>query len=69
MPLHKTAFVPWTVAETLELSGSAFEVKADISEIFDRRGPGVYTVVIWGDNAGEPIPLTNYSVFVGTQPP
>ena len=69
LPLPKTAVVPWTVAETLELSGSAFEVKADISEVIGKRGPGVYTVVIWGDNAGELIPLTNYSVVVGTQPP
>ena len=68
LPLHKTAFVPWTVAETLELSDAAFEVKADISEVIDKRRAGVYTVVIWGDNAGELIPLTNYSVFVDTQP-
>ena len=69
LPSLRMALVPWTVAETLELSDAAFGVKADISEIVDERGPGVYTVVIWGDNAGELIPLTNYSVFVDTQPP
>ena len=62
----KIALVPWTVADTWQLSSSAFEIKADISAVIDEHGPGVYTVVIFGDHSGEKIPLTNYSVFVGT---
>ena len=63
------ALVPWTVADTWRLSGSTFEVRADISEVIDERGPGVYTVLIWGSHAEGPKHLTNYSIFVGTQPP
>lgn len=61
---QRTALVPWTVADTWQLSGSAFEIKADISAVIDEQEAGVYTVVIWGEHSGEKIPLTNYSVFV-----
>ena len=63
------ALVPWTVADTWRLSGSTFAVRADISEVIDERGPGVYTVAIWGSHAEGLKQLTNYSVFVGTQAP
>ena len=67
IPRFRIALVPWTVADTWKLTNSTFEIKADISKVIDERGPGVYTVVIWGEHSGgERMPLTNYSVFVGT---
>jgi len=42
---------------------SWFYIEADISPILD-EGPGVYTVVLVAMADGEPINLTNYSLFV-----
>ncbi len=68
---ERTTLVLPTVADIWQLSGSAFEIEADISQIIDSRlhGPGVYNVVIFGSKAGENFHLTNYSVFMDTQPP
>ena len=60
----RTALVPWTVADTWRLSGSAFEIKVNISTAIDKWGAGVYTVIIFGDHLGEVIPLSNYSIFL-----
>ena len=67
----KLALVRRTVADVWRLSGSAFEIEADISETINSHlhGPGVYTVVIFGRKGEESVVLTNYSVFVGIQPP
>ena len=56
--------VPLVIADRWRMSGPSFDVKADIREIIDDTGPGVYVVVIWGKNGGEKIPLTNYAIFM-----
>ena len=60
----RSKVVPLTIAGTWRVNGRTFEVKADISEVIDHLGPGVYTVLIWGSNEGEKAPLTEYSIFV-----
>ena len=56
--------VPWTIPETWQVSGGSFEIEVTLLGIINDLGPGVYTVFIWGDNSGEKVPLTNYSIFV-----
>lgn len=61
----REAFVPWTLADNWRVSGPAFEIEADLSTIIDKWGPGVYTIVIFGEHSGEQIALTNYAIFEG----
>jgi hypothetical protein len=54
----------WVDAIAYKVRDTVFDVGADISRYLAQYGPGVYTVVIWGDRRGESVALTNYSVFV-----
>ena len=56
--------VPWTIADQWRVSGASFDVKVGLKKIINDMGPGVYTVVIWGEKSGESVALTNYAVFV-----
>ena len=55
--------VPWTVADRWS-AGASFDVKADIRKFVSDMGPGVYIILIWGENNRQTIPLTNYAVFI-----
>ena len=44
----KTVMAPWVTASHWAVTGERFVVKADLSEVMDEHGPGVYTVVVWG---------------------
>ena len=63
-PKLRTKTVPYTVADIWSRSASNFQIRANIAQVIDDLGPGVYMVVIWGKNQGEDVPLTNYAVFV-----
>jgi hypothetical protein len=62
--LQQRKVVPWTTATIWDVSGPSFEMKADLSSAIANFGPGVYTVVIWGDAQGESVALTDYSLFI-----
>ena len=61
--------VPWVTAENWEIDGQEFYVKADINEILDVHGDGVYTVVFWAKIEGERAPASEYSIFYGIDTP
>jgi hypothetical protein len=44
-------------------------VKADISEILNRHGDGVYSILVWGDNRSAGLVISEYSMFHGVEPP
>ncbi len=62
---NKVKKVPWVTATTWRDSGQSFEVEANISSVLNDLGPGVYTLIIWGNAGGESVPLTKYSLFMG----
>lgn len=62
--LPKVGLVPWADPDTYKIQGTAFDVVVDMSPYLAQYGDGVYTVVIWGDQANESVALTNYSIFV-----
>ena len=67
--ITRTAFVPWTIPETWRVSDTTFDIEANISKVIDKWGPGVYTIAVWGENSGEQISLSNYSIFHGIMAP
>ena len=57
---------PWVTADIWDILGAGeFMIEVDFREVLAAHGPGVYTVVIWGDSEdGESVPLTKYPIFV-----
>jgi uncharacterized protein YkwD len=62
--IARSQVVPWTTATVWQISGQSFRVQANISPVINQLGPGVYTVLIWGESQGESVALTNYSIFI-----
>ena len=62
---------PWIDAGVWIVSGNAFRVEADLREILDSRGPGVYSVKMWvADPMGGHSPyISRYFIFHGVEPP
>ena len=65
----QTVTVPWATAWEWTAAGTYFAVKADISEILNRHGDGVYSILVWGDNRGAGLIISEYSMFHGVEPP
>jgi len=55
---------PWLVADQWDATPPRFSVLADLSEILVDKGPGVYTIIIWGTHGGDSVPLTDFPIFV-----
>lgn len=61
--------VPWITAREWTASGQEFAVNADLSEVLAVYGPGVYSVVVWGQIDGEQAVISEYSIFHEIEPP
>lgn len=61
--------VPWITASAWKASGTDFSIAADVSDLLSRYGPGVYTILLWGEMGGEYIPVSEYSIFYQIEPP
>ena len=59
------------IAEHLDVSGSRFNIRANLTPILRKNGPGIYTVTLWGKplHMMEPAPLSEQSIFWQTIPP
>ncbi len=64
-----TLTVPWVTASEWVASGDTFAVTADLNDVLNEHGDGVYTVVLWGIIGAEDLPISEYSVFHGVTPP
>lgn len=49
--------------------GTDFFVTANIRKLLSKYGPGVYIVLLWGEVGGEDVPISEYSIFHGIEPP
>ena len=59
------------VADRLDITNSAFDIRADLTTVLKDHGPGIYTVLLWGkpNHMWEPTPLSEQSLFWQTEPP
>ena len=65
----ETVTVPWITALTWTARGTDFSVTADVGELLSKYGPGVYTILLWGEMDGEDVPVSEYSIFYEVEPP
>ena len=61
--------VPWVTASEWTVSDGTFSVAADISDILDQHGAGVYTVAVWALVAGDIEVISQYPIFHDVTPP
>ena len=45
--------------------GNSFSVSANINEVLEEHGDGVYTIMVWGRISGEQAVISQYSIFHG----
>ncbi len=64
-----TMTVPWVTAETWVANETLFTVRADLTDVLTKHGPGVYTVLVWGTLDGEFVTISRYSIFHEADPP
>ncbi len=60
---------PWLTATEWEVQGANFSVTANVSGLLAEHGPGVYTVLLWGELGGEKVPVSQYAIFHEVTPP
>ena len=60
--------VPWITSLDWSANGNLFSVAANISDILNEYGHGVYTIVVWGEIDGEDTVISEYSIFYGITP-
>ena len=61
--------VNWITASKWTAKDSRFSATADISDVLEEHGNGVYTIAVWGNIDGEDIVISEYSIFHGITPP
>ena len=49
----KTITVPWITALEWTAKGEAFSVTADLWDVMEKHGEGVYSLIVWGNIDGE----------------
>ena len=59
-----TVTLPWITASDWIAADDQFSVTADISDLFNQYGNGVYTIVVWTEINGEDVPISEYSIFI-----
>ena len=61
----QTIAVPWITADEWQVANDTFVVAADLSDVLQKHGDGVYTIIIDGRDRA----ISQYSIFVGVTPP
>ena len=65
----QTVTVPWVTASKWMARATDFSITANVSKLLSKYGPGVYTVLLWGEVGGEDVPISEYSIFHEIEPP
>lgn len=60
--------VPWVTAKQWAVNDNSFAVRADIRNILNLHGNGVYTIMVWA-KSGKDLVVSEHSIFHGVTPP
>ena len=63
------ALLEWVIADEWETDATTFRVSANIEDVLEAKGPGVFRVVLWGSIDGTPSMISEYPVFHQVDPP
>ena len=59
----------WTDASHWSVREDSLEVHANVGEVLDKHGPGIYTIVLWANVDDESTVVSEYLIFHKTEPP
>ena len=65
----RTIRVPWVTASHWVANGEQIAVRADIGDILESHGPGVYSIMVWGKYLGKDVVVSQHSIFHEVTPP
>ena len=59
------------MAQSMTVTDTDIQVQADLSQVLTTHGPGIYTVILWGnpDHIAKPTPVSKQAIFWLTGPP
>ena len=69
MTCKATVTVPWIDASRWSVKDHSFEVHADVGEVLDEHGHGIYTIVLRANVDGESAVVSEYLILHETEPP
>ena len=69
IPVHRFHTPEWVTASSWREDEHSISATVDLSDILDDRGPGVYTLTLWGYIDGESVVVADYSIFHDVTPP
>ena len=61
--------VPWITALGWTAKGEEFSAIADLWDVLEKHGDGVYSIIVWGSIGAERVVISQYSIFHGVTPP
>ena len=56
--------VPWITAKLWRVSSNQVSVSADVSDLIDGHGNGVYSILIWAVVEENDVPISEYAIFI-----
>ena len=59
------------IAQSMSVTNTDIQVQADLSQVLTTHGPGIYTVILWGNpnHIAKPTPISKQAIFWLTRPP
>ena len=61
--------VAWITASEWIVGTEGFSVEANLQNLIERHGEGVYSIIAWGRIGDEDVAISQYSIFHGITPP
>ena len=62
--IRKRVDVALVTADIWQVEADLFRIEADLNRVIQTHGPGIYSMVLWGDVNGESVALTRYAIKV-----
>ncbi len=59
--------IPLITANEWSVTDDAFNISANITDLLQKHGEGVYTILLWGEINDDRTPISEYSIFVDEQ--
>ena len=61
--------VPWITALEWTAKGEEFSAIADLWDVLEKHGDGVYSIIVWGSIGDERVIISQFSIFYDVVPP
>ena len=45
------------------VKGESFSITAELSDVLEKHGNGVYSIIVWGTIDGEDVVISEHSIF------